>query len=318
MAETKSEGAHVSSALLAMAGAIACALALPVQWVRIEVGFETFSVSAMELRWFRWVAAMLVGALLLAVITQTVVWPRRRNDLGVAVALCLSGISGVAILSIEWFGSLVPRDLIPTTFRRTSFQTTSSVGLWVMFLGSIVAAVACSGRLLAREVPLWSDRGRPHLSSGAIGLFLLVVGAVGLGWARYQSTASGSALGQKADLVGWATPYYGPGTLIILWVIVISGSLYIVRPNQISALTIATAAWASSFLAATLLIAGNSLVNLRLLDRLPRRVGEVDTSDLDVSIGRGPMLVYVASVVLAGSAFLLFIARSASREGAGR
>lgn len=182
---------------------------------------------------------------------------------GVAAGV-MFGFAAAMLLAVEGTSALIPASLLPATLRRSSAMLSVGPGVWSALVGSVVVLAAMIGVRIKRfDLGSWATpRGRQKL----VGMLLLLALIASLGWLRYQPWIESSVVGQGLDLPGQAAPWVGPISLLALWLLV--GALMLVSLScvQIAGLVAAGAGWLISFLAAVVMVASESLAELRLDD----------------------------------------------------
>lgn len=193
-------------------------------------------------------------------------WWRLRDErfstyAGMAAGV-MFGFAAVMLLAIEGMSALIPMSLLPVTLRRSSTILSAGPGVWSALVGSVVVlAVTVGARVSRFDLGSWATpRDRRKLT----GISLLLALVAGLGWLRYQPWIESSVVGQGFDLPGQAAPWVGPFSLFALWLLVGAITLVSLSYVQIAGLLAAAAGWLISFLAAVVMIASESLAELRL------------------------------------------------------
>jgi hypothetical protein len=172
------------------------------------------------------------------------------------------GFAAVMLIIVEGTNALLPVSMLPVTLRRSSSIVSAGPGVWLALIGSVTALAATTGAGVQRiDLGSWTtsrDRGK------LAGTLLLLALAVAFGWLRYQSWIESSALGYALDLHGQAAPWIGPASLWALCLLAAAILLVALSYVQVAGLLAACAGWLISFLAALVMIAAESLAQLRL------------------------------------------------------
>jgi hypothetical protein len=208
---------------------------------------------------------------------------RRSSPVGRAASMTLAALSILGLVALESAASLIPEELLAVTVRRLSVGLAPGLGLWLVAIASAAMAVASSGLLGGRSGVIvmvlddWIEGRRRQLAA----LGLLIAATVALGFARYEPWALGSSGVGDIEIAGWAVPWIGPATSILLWCL-------LVRPSALASLVTAALGWAVTFTAALTIVAVAGAGRLQLGRWLADVLGEeveartqlIDGSDL--------------------------------------
>jgi hypothetical protein len=237
------------------------------------------------LRWF--VLALAVGVAGAAAARLVTGWASTTKLILVgAVGLLL--VTVLLLVAVETVSAVVPRDLLPVTPRRVSFQLAAGAGLWLAAAGSVAVLVGAVPRLRAGFVRV----GVTPVAAGGV-----VVGALvaGLAWARGQPWVTVTVAGNVTDLTGRALPWLGPltmGATLGLAACLVAALLTARRSLLFAGIALA---WLLTLLAGIAWVGGEALARFRV---------SFAGADARVVTDRGVWLTYV----LALSAGLVAIA----------
>jgi hypothetical protein len=278
------------AAALTIAGFVTVTASVLLVWVSASVGARTEQQRGYELGP---VPVIAVGLALTAAIATSIDLlrrGRRSSPVGRAASMTLAALSILGLVALESAASLIPEELLAVTVRRLSVGLAPGLGLWLVAIASAAMAVASSGLLGGRSGVIvmvlddWIEGRRRQLAA----LGLLIAATVALGFARYEPWALGSSGVGDIEIAGWAVPWIGPATSILLWCLVGASLAVLVRPSALASLVTAALGWAVTFTAALTIVAVAGAGRLQLGRWLADVLGEeveartqlIDGSDL--------------------------------------
>lgn len=297
---------------------VACGLgvlgALWLRWITANLSGERVALRGIDLDWARF-GFVAFGLAMVAFGVWGVVRPRRRPAAGgVVAATAVAVLAGLLILAVEVVSGLVPKDLVPVTIRRLSVRIGAGVGLWATLLAALVALLAATGGIRLAVARWQRLQGEGALPAAAAGQALLVVGAVVLGIGRYERAFEAEAAGQVVLVEGWSAPWFGPGTVLALWLVVLATAVLLVRGSVAASCVALVGAWLATFLAALVLLLGDALdwAEPLVLARLPDQAAVAEPA---IGLGPAPTWVFVGGLLAGVGALLTARHAAAGAEG---
>lgn len=286
------------------AAAVLC-LALPLHWLKLDLGGVRRSYVGWDLPLLRCFLLLVAG-------TWAIASLRRREHRGRLSFLSVAGVAGVVVLAVVWLlletvGAFLARIVVPVTIGRDLVQVGVGPGLWLAFVASLAATAVglLPGRSRSLLGSCWSFWERSSRFERA-GELLAIPGIIGVSLGRYDQWAFAEGLGRHVRVDGWAIPWIGPLTLLGLWAVTAGIVVGVVGRSTIFLLGAGGAAWAVSFLSAIAIIASASVARIRVQQFVPSDVG------LQIRAGRGAWVELVAALVVAGAVGLLLAGGSRS------
>jgi len=269
-----------------------CAYATTMPWLSAGIGDDPRVFSGSDLAPLAWTVRVLC-ALTLSALLVTGVWgllPARLLAMAGAASVAL--LAGALIGTLETVAALMPDSLLPATIRRVSILLRAGEGLWVMLAASLVALLVA--------VP-WKRR-RPRLLRGRIRAAVVIPPALLLTLTlvfaalRYEPWMAGAAGGREFTLEAWATPWIGPLSLAIVWLLAASCLIALLGARWVAGLLAACAGWAMTFLASLAVAASATLGGLHVDTLVPAEWREYAPAFEAVP---GAWLVYAAGLTAA-------------------
>lgn len=303
--QTRREFTRTSAAVVVGAAAIlAASVVLP--WFRAGIGdVDAYRPTA--------VVPLLVGVLATAaaIALAAVLGCRRARGPQPPLAMAISALALVCCTALigllETTPVQPPRLGIPVTVERLTFDLHAGAGLWVAAAAATVALVTSAG---LRPPSLTSEMAGGLAALWRVELLgaVLMVGiALALALLRYQPWLDGAVAGQSLDVEGWALPWLGPLSLMLVWALAVAAALVCFGRPRAGALLSAGSGWCVACLSGIALLIGSRLGELS--------AGRIDLEALgvpesvDVSAGldvtNTAWIAFVLGWVAAGAAALV-------------
>lgn len=232
------------------------------------------------------------------VICATICWHLTGRTEFLKVVALAAGFSVaftlVTLLVAESSSEVLPDELVPATFRRSTGVVVAGPGLWTTLSGAALVLVVAVSAAMSRFDPLaWRRRngGREALATGA-----LLTLAILVAWLRYQPWVGSDALGHTIEISGQAAPLIGPASLLAL--VPLAAALVLSVRSQFTAagLVAAFGGWMVTLFAAIALIVTQTIPGLHL-DDLVRAGG--GSGDITVHTTAAAWGTYVSGIVIA-------------------
>jgi hypothetical protein len=240
------------------------------------------------------IAALLVEGILL-----------RRWPLSAAPAIgAVVAVLTIALLAFEEGGAaLLPSSMLPASVRRLAIDVYGGPGAWLA-LGASLLLVAASrvedGALGVGDLAAAGIRRLPLQWIAATSAATL--GAVAAAWCRYQPWAVATAGDRRLRVPGWALPFLGPLSLLVVTMLAVAVALAIVRRTLVAALMLAASGWALSLIGAIAITAAGTLARVPVDRVVPDRLLGSKPS---VAIGWGAWLAFGLGCTAAGCGAML-------------
>jgi hypothetical protein len=291
-------------AVIAVGGiAIAALSFLPAGEVRVGNADRVIRFTdVLGLGWLVTIACILLAGL--AVYEGRVL---HRSSTVALSGFVLIGCSIVlAIISIEGVGRMIPRSLLPTTLRRFVVGLGVYPAPWFALAAVALEAMACCGQLsstIARLERRVDESDRSFLLRGAV-ILVNLIGIVLIGFGRTVPLAVVTWPGGDVSVDPWALPYLGPGSLILLIVMVLSLTAVITGWKTTAFSTLGAAcAWIVAAVSALLVATSGLIARTGMIKWAARRLGESSISEsAKISTRSGAFVAFVGGCV-AGLAF---------------
>jgi hypothetical protein len=274
-------------------------------------------------------------ALLVVIVAATALELRHVAGLGrgivmAASALMLSTIT-IGLVFIELISVWFFPQFLPSTLRRLTIGVAPLFGIWLAIIGS--AVILISATISSEAIAAWANnlgQGIRKKNPAWLALLFLIVGiplivfARDLVWLRLQSTSSDV----KWALPGWAMPWLGIFTLVLLFIALALGALFISRQMKGGGVALAITGWAMTVPAALLLVLARAIPHVTapgwLRDHLSHWsvqahqipgaasvIPKVPTRlTAQLTAGSGPILFIVAGSLIAVAGLLICRAQS--------
>jgi hypothetical protein len=220
-----------------------------------------------------------------------------------AAAFVGAGACGVFILLVEMASSFLPHPLLPRAVQRLGLTVEPGPGPWlaltVLLALAVWLAVGRRRRVEVRGGLVLALVGRRFAVAGFVGL----VGATAaLAWLRYVPWTDASVAHRTVDVQGWATPWLGPASLFVVWLLVAALAAVALVDVTLGALIAGCAGWFATLNAALVIIAADAFGSVGLDRVLPTHAAGVD---VELSAAASAWGVFVAGLVAAGASMLL-------------
>lgn len=311
-------------------GAALLAVSLFLPWFRLHAGGagETYS----SLGGAGYILAVLIVVAVVLSLTVLFVGPEHNLvSAGVIALATVVAVVAVVILVCEIVAAFIPTWFVPETFRRSLLDVSASYGAWAALIGALAAFVGIAGQQWLDQISqLTRSFDEANRQRAGVALCATVFFVVILGWLRYQPWMRGSAGEYWFQLSGWATPWAGSATLIALGLLVAALILLVLGNMTLAVVLAGLGAWIFTFLAAGVILGGNT-VNLLPIDdytardlaektpvTLPEEMSSQSVLDarISVQVAWGAWLTYFAGVGAAVSAmWLMFLAKPGQSGG---
>lgn len=186
-------------------------------------------------------------------------------------AALMSTLIAIALLAlIDGASTLIPRDVLPATVRRSSIDIHSGAGLWAAFGASLAAAAAAAAQARGPSRHLRMYAVRQHRPWPALISVIVLLGLqIGFGVLRYEPWLQAKAGTGTYDLGAWGIPWIGPGSLLPLWLTGAAVALAVVGHARTAGLLACASGWMINAAAATTIAAGEVFDGHRWSDLLP-------------------------------------------------
>jgi hypothetical protein len=249
-----------------------------------------------------WIPIVLMAGV---VICSAICWNFTGKDELVKVVALAAGFAFaftlVTLLVAESSSDVLPDELVPATFRRSTGVVVAGPGLWTTLTGAALVLVVAVSAAVSRFNP-WAWRWRNGRREALATVALLTL-AILVAWLRYQPWVGSKVLGHTIEISGQAAPLIGPASLLAL--APLAAALVLSACSQFTAagLVAAFGGWMITFCAAIALIVTQTIPGLHL-DDLVRAGG--GSGDVTVHTTAAAWGTYVSGIAIAAvGAFLV-------------
>lgn len=277
---------------------VAVSTTLP--WIHAGLGTRVRSYSGLDVLPLA-VPVIAMALLITGVALVEGVW-RRTAGMPVTIgASCVATVGAAVLIAVlELAGVLIPSGILPDTIRRVTVDLGADAGLWIGFLGSLVAAVAAAAAQgsLAKNAQLRRLAARSTPRVALLAPVVLLLAILVLAWLRYEPWIEGGAAGQSVELEGFAVPWVGPLSLVALWLMVGGLTAMVLTRGQIGAVLAGYAGWLVTFLA------GLSILTSEALARAGLEIAHLHSPQVSFGETRATWAAYAAGILAAGAGAL--------------
>jgi hypothetical protein len=229
---------------------------LELPWVRSRSLGKQSALSVVDLSAARWIFVALLGTLIISTVVQ---FRGIHTDFIIAtdaiVSALLTIVPFLAVTLIDVLSIWLYPSFLPSTLRRLIFGVTPQGGVWLAIFGSAIIVMTVLGRSEATFA--FAEKGAKRLVKGditALAAPLLIFGIPLAMEGRYQPWLKLNSRIGHWSMPGFAVPFLGILTLILLMAILIAGVSGILYPHGATGIFLVICGWLLTLVAAIFLV----------------------------------------------------------------